>query len=316
MNYLRWSYPDAPVEGYWGEVTSTIDWCEENYVVSSYIAEWSNTLTNAVFVSTALYTTYAAYRSQLETKFILIGLGFALVGIGSWLFHMSLSYNYQLLDELPMLYATCIPSWSMICEFTEYLDRPADDDTSINISKKRQVVVGSIIFIGVTSLSVLYIIFKKPAIHQIAYALLNICVAAMSFLLTQKKIKDKTAISNLHSCMVIGTILFLVGFIAWNLDNQFCSLWIHIRRKYLLLPFGAFFELHGWWHLLTGTGVYYYIMFLQYLRILTIHKGEDYKFIWRWGFIPEVIQRDYKPCTNYSLTLNGPYVIEEEKKNQ
>lgn len=31
----------APLEnvGYWGEPTSTIDWCERNYEVSFYIAE-------------------------------------------------------------------------------------------------------------------------------------------------------------------------------------------------------------------------------------------------------------------------------------
>lgn len=30
----------APTDGYWGKVTSTIDWCEENYVVNRYVAEF------------------------------------------------------------------------------------------------------------------------------------------------------------------------------------------------------------------------------------------------------------------------------------
>jgi dihydroceramidase len=29
--------------------TSTIDWCEENYVVSMYVAEAMNTITNGMF---------------------------------------------------------------------------------------------------------------------------------------------------------------------------------------------------------------------------------------------------------------------------
>ena len=26
--------------GFWGEPTSTLDWCEENYVVTKYVAEF------------------------------------------------------------------------------------------------------------------------------------------------------------------------------------------------------------------------------------------------------------------------------------
>lgn len=32
--------PAADREGYWGSTTSTLDWCEENYAVTWYIAEF------------------------------------------------------------------------------------------------------------------------------------------------------------------------------------------------------------------------------------------------------------------------------------
>ena len=32
------------VEGFWGRPTSTLDWCEANYVVSDYIAEFCECL--------------------------------------------------------------------------------------------------------------------------------------------------------------------------------------------------------------------------------------------------------------------------------
>ena len=42
------------VEGYW-EMTTTIDWCESNYVASHYIAEWSNTWSNFVTIGVCMF---------------------------------------------------------------------------------------------------------------------------------------------------------------------------------------------------------------------------------------------------------------------
>lgn len=37
---------DSNKEGFWGEATATIDWCEENYAVSSFLAEFCKCLLN------------------------------------------------------------------------------------------------------------------------------------------------------------------------------------------------------------------------------------------------------------------------------
>ncbi|EIE78529.1 hypothetical protein RO3G_03233 [Rhizopus delemar RA 99-880] len=75
-------------EYFWGPATSTIDWCEENYHVSPYLAEFFNTTTNLMF-------------------------SVMFVGFGSWCFHMTLQYEMQLLDELPMIYVASIMVWHM-----------------------------------------------------------------------------------------------------------------------------------------------------------------------------------------------------------
>ena len=56
-------------------------------------------------------------------------------------------------------------------------------------------------------------------------------------------------------------------------------------------------------------------MFLHYLRVLNLQKGDDFTFIWRWGIIPEIIKNDLAINTNYSLTFWGPYESEKIKDN-
>lgn len=55
------TYPDetamteqAEPTGYWGPQTSTIEWCEENYAVSPYIAEFWNTISSLVMAYVAI----------------------------------------------------------------------------------------------------------------------------------------------------------------------------------------------------------------------------------------------------------------------
>lgn len=67
------AYPEPPEVGYWGKPTSTIDWCEENYVVSPFVAEWANTVTNGLFVLLAVFVTWSAVHNRLEKRFAMIG---------------------------------------------------------------------------------------------------------------------------------------------------------------------------------------------------------------------------------------------------
>jgi len=50
---------EGPVStvGWWGHPTASIDWCEENYVVSYYIAEFWNTISNLAMI---VYTTHCS----------------------------------------------------------------------------------------------------------------------------------------------------------------------------------------------------------------------------------------------------------------
>lgn len=254
-------------EGYWGIPTSTIDWCEENYVVLPFIAEALNTTTNAVFIALAAFAIFHAHYNHLELRFQLLALGFMLVGIGSWCFHMTLRYEYQLLDELPMIYATCIPFWSV---FSEFRDR------------RGSILVGVGILTAANLLTAIYLHFKNPTIHQAAYGLLNAGIIFKSYSLAKVHVKNDRASKQLNRTMFLGVALFLFGYILWNMDIHLCS---HARaaRRSWGMPYGFVLEGHGWWHIFTGTGVYFYLVYEEYLRCFLTNTEKFYEFRWIFG---------------------------------
>ncbi|KAF9431840.1 Alkaline ceramidase 3 [Entomortierella beljakovae] len=92
--------------GYWSPNTASVDWCENNYVISFYVAEFWNTISNIACLAAALFG-YYTFPSN-ERRFTLMFIAFGFVGLGSVLFHGTLRHKMQLLDELPMLYSATI----------------------------------------------------------------------------------------------------------------------------------------------------------------------------------------------------------------
>lgn len=266
---LPFAIPYAPEQpnGFWGKPTSTIDWCEENYVVLSYVAEALNTVTNLGFILLASFAIYHASTNRLEPRFVLTALGFLLVGVGLWLFHMTLRYEFQLLDELPMIYATCIPFWLIFSEFKTPLQSVG-------------VAVG--IFMAANLLTAVYLHLKDPTIHQVAYALLNAGIVFKLISLTRQHVKDPVARSQLIRTMTFGIAIFGLGYLVWNLDIHFCTQVRSVRRDWGM-PYGFVLEGHGWWHLFTGTGVYFYLVYMEYLRCFLIGTDRFFVFKWAWG---------------------------------
>ncbi len=53
-----------------------------------------------------LYGMVDSYRQNFETRFVVSYLALLVIGVGSWLFHMTLRYDAQLLDEIPMVFGS------------------------------------------------------------------------------------------------------------------------------------------------------------------------------------------------------------------
>ncbi|KAI9315599.1 alkaline ceramidase 3 [Dichotomocladium elegans] len=222
---------------YWGIPTSTIDWCEENYIISPYIAEFFNTTTNVGFVLLAIFGIYNTRKNNFAWSFVLAHLSVLFVGIGSWCFHMTLQYEMQLLDELPMIYAGCVMVWHIFEIYPE----------------KRYSLGFPLFLVGYAAfVTYSYLIINNPVYHEVCYGLLVASIVFRSIYVvhTLPPVFSKYEKPAMTRLLWTAALCFGGAFIIWNIDNQFCSTlrdWRHVVG----LPLGAISELHGWWHIGT-----------------------------------------------------------------
>ncbi|KAJ5217339.1 hypothetical protein N7468_010347 [Penicillium chermesinum] len=309
---MNWAIPFFPYPpskpGFWSPVTSTLNWCEEDYYATVYSAEIVNTLTNLLFMALGVKGIISCIRNQHDQIFLVAYLGYLVVGTGSFLFHTTLKYPMQLVDELSMIYTTCLMVYASFA-----FSRPTGVRVAIGVSLSALSVF----------ITLYYHYLQDPTFHQNTYALLTIVVVFRSMYTMEKTLrpkwrksreedrlekekrglpvpsKERQHFENVRDtkllatmwCMVgYGLAMFLGGFAIWNLDNHFCS---DIRRwrRQVGLPWGIFLEGHGWWHIMTGIGAYLYIVWGIQLRHCLKGQQDDYHLHWaRVWHIPDVVR--------------------------
>lgn len=249
--------------GIWGSPTSTLDWCEKNYQITIYIAEFWNTITNLSMIVPALYGLSNVLRQGLERRYLLCFVLLFITGVGSWMFHMTLLYEMQLMDELPMVWGA---SYFVYCQFRA--------NHSYEDGGRRVAVIMTCYSLLV---SIVYLVNKNPIFHEFMYGILVITTLVMAIRLNHKQYSKSAAL-----LFYGGMLMYGVGFILWNIDNMYCSKITDLREKHLNPSVGIFqylspfTQLHGWWHLFAGYATYLHIIncIQQRLNFLKI----DYSF--------------------------------------
>ncbi|KAH8775840.1 alkaline ceramidase [Hyaloscypha finlandica] len=316
-------YPAArPEEGYWAPVTSTINWCEEDYYATIYSAEIINTLTNLLFIGLGIKGIRNCLKYEHDSVFLVAFIGYLLVGSGSFAFHSTLKYPMQLVDELNMIYTACLMCYA-----------------TFSFSQSR--IVRQVLAAGLLSLAVFITLYyhylQDPLFHQNAFAIITAVVLFRSMYVMEVNIRpslkakygtapvktdpmslpkslrvanahrDQAILKEMWLMVALGLSIFLGGFGIWALDNQYCSS-IRRWRHQVGLPWGILLEGHGWWHLMTGIGSYFYIVWAIWLRHCLNERQDEYVLKWPsmlWS-IPEVVPRlEAEKSNSYRESLNG-----------
>lgn len=288
---MSWYRDPVVPNGYWGPITSTLFWCEEKYRWSHYVAEPVNTATNLFFIALSLYGFRAARQERLPIRTQICHLGVAFIGFGSALFHGTLTYWTQLLDELPMIYTSAFLTYCVV-ETSKGYDRP-----------RFRILLPTTLLALVTFITIAYVWNGNPVFHQVAYASIQIVSTLRVIrLLTNSKsplntttvgLAQKAKIKRLY---LFGTTIFLIGFLVWNIDNVFCYQ-LRQARKRIGYPLAILLEGHGWWHILTGWGAYCIITAGSQLALSYKESPENFELHGDWVPIVKRV-KPYKPVAS------------------
>ena len=95
----------AGTKPFWGEPNSSVNWCENDYVFSQYIAEFWNSLSSLCMAAFGYYGRVTMPKSSNINLNRIWWTWFMLeiVGWGSVAFHGTLKWWSQALDEVPMV---------------------------------------------------------------------------------------------------------------------------------------------------------------------------------------------------------------------
>ena len=88
--------------GYWGAPTAVHQFCEPKYASSWFFAELYNSLSSLAIVAVAAYALRKT-EMQRDPMMVISCLMIALIGCGSFAFHGTMLFEYELCDEVPMM---------------------------------------------------------------------------------------------------------------------------------------------------------------------------------------------------------------------
>jgi hypothetical protein len=224
------------------KLPSSHTFCESNYKVVQFIAEYYNTITGlALCVSSILfYKNNKKLIGKLNNYLHKANCTLFIVGIGTIFFHGTLLYIFQLFDEIPMLLMTFDYIYILL-----------------SITKSNYLYI---YYIKYFLSSIIILSYWIHPILQIitffTFFTTNVCI--IIFLLTKipTKYKNNSIILQSYYLLIVGCIILLI----WIIDSLFCS---YVQHLYL----------HSIWHIVTSILIYLFNNLLKmYIKEYNFNK--------------------------------------------
>jgi hypothetical protein len=233
-------------------ISSTVDWCEKNYEITPLIAEFYNTITGiCIFLSMYLFKNqnHELFYSSFSTNLNNVYIYSCLISFGTIMFHGTLLYFFQLLDELPLIL--------IMTEYIDILIKLTKSNKNNKLSKtlffKYLKIAKPLSQFICFLLPFTYIISKQFQILSFHFSLkfFEIAIVLCLYNLNYEKEPISNCLNNynthLHNIKYYsykGISIYILSVSFWLIEKLYCN-------KMIL-------ELHALWHIFSSIGFYYF----------------------------------------------------------
>ncbi|TGO57522.1 hypothetical protein BOTNAR_0199g00130 [Botryotinia narcissicola] len=149
-------------------------------------------------------------------------------------------------------------------------------------SLRYTVVTGVSLFVFMVTFVAWHCITDETLMHPVLFGIEIAFVGIKTRSIINLRVADVDVQKQVKKLVTYGGVIFVSGFILWNIDNQFCESLTDTKHS-LGMPWSFVLELHGWWHILTGIGAY--ISLVEYLTSEEAGQELGKSFAWPVGLI-------------------------------
>ena len=221
-------------EMFWQPHTSSVDFCESNYLLSSYVVEFHNVWSS--FVGISLFGLVGLwFNTTHEWRFSLMFGILTFVGIGSMGLHGTLHWVFQSSDELPMIYLALT---MVFCAF----------ETTAPKGKPNYPWLPAVMFAVAAMETIIYYAFQQLwFVFLGTFSLLSVLILMAGIMYFNQASRQVQRLFFQSA----GSFI-LLGFGSWVLDFLLC----HEGVLDISNQFFVGMTPHVIWHLAAGLGGY------------------------------------------------------------
>ncbi|XP_022083905.1 alkaline ceramidase 2-like [Acanthaster planci] len=266
----------------WG--SADVDWCEDNYSISPFVAEFYNTVSNAVFFvfPPIMWMLCKEYARCINPYIKLMWVLLMVVGAFSAYFHCTLSLVGQLLDEVAILWALSLGAGLWFPR--RYYPRVLKGDRKLF----RRMVFA-------LTLCGTMLAFIKPWFNS--FLLLAFVVPGFwTANLELKRLKNQ----RVDQIFRADAIMWGISIACWIADRTLCDFWLFVSFPYL----------HSFWHVFSLVACYYSVVLFAYFDATSecVELGPVLRY---W---PNDSVANFKFGLPYIALMSNPY--EDEHMNK